>query len=628
MAKIQDFSDAKSFPSGKAGKPKITVELPLWPLMAVNMGAFAVAFAVAKIVILVDLCMESQGLYGLAALSPYRSLFALVASDVLLGLLVALFTAVSRRGASALADLILVYYLINAHYAALFGTFLSADILNLGIDFTDLGDSFIAEINIFLVLGMVNVLLLRRMLSLLLAKLLARRGQIAAGLVLIMLTSALVLRFTEVPTRFPQFYPNPIEVAVFSLFDHTRDVDYNGEDTFVDISPFPTGVTHPKVPIQRSGEPLNVVIVQLESTGISAIRRPGEETMPTARLLAQTGVEFTDFYTTNPSTIKTYVALQCSVYPAASGRPITQTRPRFPCKALAEYFKDRGYRTGLFHGGNFAFTNKLAFLVDRGWDVMLDAKTIPNRESYRRQTWGIDDKAVFATATDWIDSSEKPFLVLISPILPHHPYLTPDWWTPPFPVIEKRDRYHNSVFYEDMLIGEMVKHLRNKGLLKQTVFVLVGDHGEAFNEHPFNNFHPVELYEENIRVPFIISNPLLFPTAHKTHAVGTMPDLLPTLLEVVGFGLEEYEGEGVSLLAPPPDRIVYFHTTFNKILHGLRDGHFKFIFEPRTKQAQLFDLRKDPSEQNNLTLQYSERVNAYSEMVEKWARVTLARTNQ
>jgi lipoteichoic acid synthase len=259
---------------------------------------------------------------------------------------------------------------------------------------------------------------------------------------------------------------------------------------------------------------------------------------------------------------------------------------------------------------------------------MVDAKTIPNRKSYQRQTWGIDDKAVFAAATDWIDSSEKPFLALISPLLPHHPYLTPDWWTPPFPVEEKRDRYHNSVFYEDMLIGEMVKHLRNKGLLKQTVFVLVGDHGEAFNEHPFNNFHPVELYEENIRVPFIISNPRLFPTAHKSHAVGAMPDLLPTLLDVVGYGLEEYEGEGVSLLAPPPDRIVYFHTTFNKVLHGLRDGRFKFIFEPRTKQAQLFDLENDPSEQKNLALQSLERVEVYSEMVEKWARVTLARTNQ
>lgn len=386
--------------------------------------------------------------------------------------------------------------------------------------------------------------------------------------------------------------------------------------TFTSTSPFPGAqVSPPEVSVPGS-EHYNVVLVQMESTGSVAMVRPGTDTVPTFTALGEHGIHWTRFYANVPATIKTFLSMQCGIYPAADGGIITETNPTIPCKGIAEYFQERGYRTAFIHGGNFAFTHKLAFLVDRGWEHMLDAKTLPNPHGYETQTWGIDDQAVYDYAIEWIDAQEDPFFLLIAPILSHHPYLTPERWEPPFPTTTKKDCYHNSPYFEDELIGELVAHLKATGRFEDTVFVLVGDHGQAFEEHPYNQIHSVAIYEENVRVPFLISNPRLVPRAQEVDDLAMMPDLLPTLLDVLGFGLDDYQGDGHSLLDPPQDRLIYLHTTFNESKNGLRDGRYKYIHRLGSGVEELYDH----GETVNISAQHPARVETYREISTQWQR--------
>jgi len=540
---------------------------------------------------------------------------------------VALVAIRSGRAARLTADACLVFYFVNTHYTALFGTMMDVNLLRFVKDLEHMGSSFAAEVNLLVTASLVALVFLHRALYDRLRGLVTRRPRASATALGLTALAGLSLHITPFPTRFQQFRVNPVEAVVVSAFDHLGH-EQPGEvvTTFQPTSPFPR--TPPAAPqVGRTGpRPLNVVLVQMESTGSVAMNRPGAQTMPVFDSLRETGIYWTDFYASNPATIKTFYSLQCGVYPAADARPITEQNPRVPCKALAEHFKDHGYRTAFMHGGNFAFTHKLAFLVDRGWDVLLDAKTLPGRQDYERQTWGIDDEAVYEATKAWIDESDQPFLVLIAPILPHHPYHTPERWETPFPVDDKLYRYHNSLYFEDELIGDLVAHLKRTGRYEDTVFVLVGDHGQAFNQHPFNHFHPVQIYEENVKIPLLISNPRLSPEAQEIDTEGILPDLLPTLLDTVGFGLDDYDGDGVSLLDPPPDRVVYFHTTFDESMDGLRDGRFKFIHRLGTGQVELYDLSVDPNESRNLAADHPDRVAAYRQLTDRWHRYTFVRT--
>ncbi len=71
------------------------------------------------------------------------------------------------------------------------------------------------------------------------------------------------------------------------------------------------------------------------------------------------------------------------------------------------------------------------------------------------------------------------------------------------------NRYLNSVRNQDFFLKNLFEQYKELGLYEDTVFVLVGDHGEAFGEH--GRFqHDNAIYEEGIKVPLIIHDPKRF----------------------------------------------------------------------------------------------------------------------
>jgi arylsulfatase A-like enzyme len=188
-------------------------------------------------------------------------------------------------------------------------------------------------------------------------------------------------------------------------------------------------------------------------------------------------------------------------------------------------------------------------------------------------------------------------------------------------------------------------------LRSRTVIVRVADHGEMGLSHGGLRQKAFNAYEETINVPLVVSNPVLFPKPVETDALGSLVDVLPTILDLAGDA-EGDEGDlrlrGRSLApilaakaAPERERVerspvdltpvtehaapaasvqdtVQFtyddHQAATALteapgqpnrLRAIRTARHKyaFYFDPggkRPREYEMYDLERDPGEVRNL----------------------------
>ena len=90
----------------------------------------------------------------------------------------------------------------------------------------------------------------------------------------------------------------------------------------------------------------------------------------------------------------------------------------------------------------------------------------------------------------------------------------------------------------DAKIGRLLTALGDPGdpdsLRSRTVIVRVADHGEMGLSHGGLRQKAFNAYEETINVPLVVSNPVLFPERSETEALGSLVDVLPTILDLAG----------------------------------------------------------------------------------------------
>jgi arylsulfatase A-like enzyme len=586
-----------------------------WTRYTAHLISISVVFIICKLMFL-----------AYAGVSPLVVPWLLPA-DVLVAAVVALL-AKWPRVVRAVTDLLLLLYVFSLHYALLFGGFVGASFFYYIGETGGMGGSMLDLIRWPVLVVFVGLLVLHRFLDRRLPRWLtlnSHRARLIAG---ILVSVSLFIEFTPVLDEYQEHRQHPVGKLTRSTFEARRTGHLDHSPTSAPSGNFdyhsqfdgeePPVPELPELPI---GEKFNVVMLSMESTGTKSIARKDAETMPFFQDLKKDGLSFTEFFAPVPFSIKAIFAYHSGHYPVASMAPITATRPRVPIKALPEYFREHGYRTALFHGGKFSFTNKLNFLSDRGYDVLYDAQSIPNRAEHERVWWGIDDKAIFSYAKTFIEQSEEPFYIQLIPVLVHHPYnlLKRKSWDYRFEESKKDiDKYHALVRYEDALFEDFVQFLKDKGLYDNTIIIAFGDHGEAFGEHDGNFIHSGAVYEENVRVPMLISNPRLFKDGGESTKLGTLPDLYPTLLDIMGWEHPDYTGPGVSLFKSDPKRMLFFYAGLGGDKIGIRDGKYKFIYVKGRRALELYDLSVDPDERTNIADQHKKRVAFYKERARAW----------
>ncbi len=382
----------------------------------------------------------------------------------------------------------------------------------------------------------------------------------------------------------------------------------------------------------------NIVLVLADDLGINDLACYGRTDHQTPNLdrLASSGIRFTCAYTAQPICSPSRAALMTGKCPArlhltnflpgrADARsqkllqPIIEGQLPLEEPTIAEWLRGAGYATGLF--GKWHLGNKGFQPTDQGFDEAFSpgAKSSPSATE-----GGKSEYAITAAAEKFIEAHrDKPFFCYV----PHHNPHIPLSAKPE--LIEKhRDAFHPTyaamIETLDDVVGRLTKKIDELGLTDRTIFVFTSDNGglhvlESPNS-PATHNTPYRagkgyVYEGGLREPLIVRWPGVIKPGTVSSTPVVLTDLVPTLLEAAGIDLPKTVGplDGVSLnkllrgaeLAP---RKLYWHfpnytNQGGRPAGAIRDGDWKLVEQFEDNSVELFDLSKDPSEQNNLAAQ-------------------------
>ncbi len=367
-----------------------------------------------------------------------------------------------------------------------------------------------------------------------------------------------------------------------------------------------------------SARGLNVVMISLESTAAQylplygAPDDGGHDPMPNLSTLARRALVFENAYAVYPESIKGLFSVLCSTFPAFDSRP--EDYENAECRSVATALAGAGYRTAMFHSGRFGYLGMEAIIRHRGYQTLEDAGDIGGNHN---SSFGVDEPATVAKMLAWIDGLPRGqrFFLTYLPIAGHHPYATPE--RGPFPETAEIDQYRNALHYGDASLGTLIEGLRSRGLEQNTVWVIYGDHGEAFHQHEGNYGHTFFLYEENVHVPFLIAAPGRMRRQERLRKVVSLVDTAPTILDLLGIPTPpNYQGR--TMLDGVP-RMALFFADYSLGLLGLRDGPWKFVYEIGSGRAKLFNLDRDPHEKSDGSAREASRVSWYGQVVRGWS---------
>jgi len=114
--------------------------------------------------------------------------------------------------------------------------------------------------------------------------------------------------------------------------------------------------------------------------------------------------------------------------------------------------------------------------------------------------------------------------------------------------------YHASVSYSDAQIGKVMQALEELDLRKNTIVILMGDHGYKLGEYGAWCKH--SNFEIDVNVPFIISRETSYKnrvTNKKSNALVENVDLFKTVAEACGFETPSIEGKSLVPLLDNPN---------------------------------------------------------------------------
>jgi hypothetical protein len=379
-------------------------------------------------------------------------------------------------------------------------------------------------------------------------------------------------------------------------------------------SPFPSAKTFGKTSQYRGAAAgRNVVLVLLESTASRYLRLYGAAEDPTPNLtrLGSQSLVFDNAYAVYPESIRGLFSVLCSQYPKFGAPP--DDYPAAPCISIAEQLRQIGYKTALFHSGRFMYLGMKSVVENRGFDTLEDAGDIGGNVN---SSFGVDEPSAVKRMLSWIDAvpAGKRFFLTYIPVAGHHPYATPE--PGPFPYTSDISNYRNALYYGDAALGEFLDGLRSRQLDEKTVFIIFGDHGEAFGQHEGNYGHSFFIYDENVRVPYIIAAPGLIQSQVHVSTGASLIDTAPTILDLLGLPVPR-RFQGMSLLDETP-RMALFFTDYSLGFLGLYDSCWKMIFETDTRRSKLYDVCANPQETRDLSAKEQGRVAAYRASLERW----------
>jgi arylsulfatase A-like enzyme/predicted Zn-dependent protease len=363
--------------------------------------------------------------------------------------------------------------------------------------------------------------------------------------------------------------------------------------------------------LRRPAEPQrpNLLLITIDTLRADrvGVYGSGSGATPTLDALAARGVRFDQAQTAVPLTGPSHATIFTGLYPpvhGVRGNVVFALGSQYP--TLATLLKGKGYDTGAFVG---AYPVAAAFGFAQGFDVFDEAfhPSSASEPGAERPANEVADSAIrWLTATD---RGNAPFFMWAHFFDPHAPYAPPS----PYKESFAGRPYEGEIAFTDAHIGRLLTVLRDSGRDRNTIVMVLADHGEGLGDHRELS-HAVLIYQSTMRVPFIISGPGVPGGRVVPARVGTI-DVLPTALGLLGF---EHDPALIGRDLMPlmngrtlQDNPLYQESLFGRLnchwaaLRGWAQGDWKLI---AGAQPELYNLANDPDERHDLAATEPDRV--------------------
>ncbi len=362
--------------------------------------------------------------------------------------------------------------------------------------------------------------------------------------------------------------------------------------------------------------PPNVVIIVLESLAANktSLFQNELDSTPYLKKLSESSVFFNRFYTPTEATARGLFAIMTGI-PDVSA---TKTSSRNPMvvnqHTIVNEFKD--YQKYYFLGGSANWGN-----IRGIFSYNVDNIHIFEEGSYqspRNDVWGISDLDLFIEAnTILAKEAKRPFFALIQTAGFHRPYTIPENsrnFTPLIISDEKLKRHSfssleelNSLRFQDYSFGHFMGLAKNESYYKNTIFIVMGDHGLPAPESVAMPKGEVEFGLTIHHTPLLIHYPVkLKPTV--IDKVASQLDVVPTVASLVGI---EYTNTtlGRDLFNPDFDekRFAFTYSWHERPRRiGLVDKEFYYLESPSRKGLYRF-LSEEPLKE--VSSEFPEKLN-------------------
>ncbi len=178
--------------------------------------------------------------------------------------------------------------------------------------------------------------------------------------------------------------------------------------------------------------------------------------------------------------------------------------------------------------------------------------------------------------------------------------------------------YYAAISYVDTQIGKVLDELEAQGLAENTIVVLWGDHGWHLGEQRVWGKHTC--FDISLRSPLIIRHPDFAKSQLVSEVVSTV-DIYPTLMDFCNLKApENLDGNSMKVLFNEPDanwpNMAYSY--FNKGI-TVRDDRYRITryFRTEKPEIELYDMKYDPNETENIAANNPEIVKSYLPNIEK-----------
>ncbi|WP_417662380.1 LTA synthase family protein [Pseudomonas sp.] len=280
----------------------------------------------------------------------------------------------------------------------------------------------------------------------------------------------------------------------------------------------------------------NVVVILMESFAghfVGALGAPGNIT-PYFDELAKDGLLFDRFFSNGTHTHQgMFATMAC--FPNLPSFEYLMRMPEgaHQFSGLPQLLSARGYDDLYVYNGNFQWDNQSGFFSNQGMTNFIGREDFVD-PVYMDKTWGVSDQDMFDRGAAELEKNfagkDKPFYALLQTLSNHTPYALPEN-LPVEPVTGhgSTDQHLTAMRYSDWALGQFFEKAKKSKYYKDTLFVIVGDHGFGSDEQ----LTEMDLFRFN--VPLLLIAPGIQEKFGKVnHNVGTQIDIVPTIMGRLG----------------------------------------------------------------------------------------------